>query len=190
MTAKVRMLMLGWLLGVASVGLVGAVVIALVLSGIIFDTSATQPDSKAFAWGVHFTMKNSVRRRARAEFPRLPLDRATLLAGAREYENHCIACHGGPGVARAPWVSAMLPTPPYLLGSPSRWSHAELYHVVHDGVKMTGMPAWGEVKSDRQVAQIVALLEAMPKMTPGQFDQLMQQARGGASPPRSARDTP
>lgn len=183
-------LLLGWLLGLATCALAGAVVAGLILSGIIFDTSATQPHSKIFAWGVHQTMINSVARRSSPAAPRLAPTRDTLLAGARQYQADCVACHGGPGIARAPFASAMLPTPPYLIDTSRRWSHGELYKLVHDGVKMTGMPAWGEVKSDRQVAQIVALIEAMPKMTPGQFDRLMEQARGNASPSRSARDTP
>jgi mono/diheme cytochrome c family protein len=185
-----RHLLWGWLLGVATCAVASAVMGGLILSGIIFDTSATQAHSKIFAWSVHQTMINSVARRASPVAPRLAPTRDTLLAGARQYQADCVACHGGPGIARAPFASAMLPTPPYLVDATRRWSHGELYKLVHDGVKMTGMPAWGEVKSDRQVAQIVALIEAMPKMTPEQFHQLFRQARGDAWSPRSARDTP
>ena len=167
---SLRTLGWGWLSGVATVGIVAAIYLALVLAGVGFDTSATAQHSRLFGWGVHTTMNNSVRRRAPHDVPRLPPDEATLLAGARQYEAHCIACHGGPGVARAKWVSGMLPTPPYLLDMPKQFSHAELYTLVHDGVKMTGMPAWGEVESDREVAEVVTFLEAMPRMTPAQFD--------------------
>ncbi|HEX4695205.1 cytochrome c [Sphingomonas sp.] len=179
----IKMLAWGWLLGIASAALVGIVILVLVLTGVAFNTSATSADSQIFAAAIHATMTNSVKRRASGGAPRLPLDTATLLAGAREYETHCIACHGGPGVARAPWASAMLPTPPYLLDTPNRWSHAELYTIVHDGVKMTAMPAWGEVESDRQIAAIVAFLEVLPKMTTAQFDRVRQRAR----PPLLAR---
>jgi mono/diheme cytochrome c family protein len=183
------MLFGGWLAGLVTAGALAAIVLGLILSGVIFNTSATRPHSKAFAWGVHVTMANSVERRSRNDAPRLPLTADTLMAGAREYETHCIACHGGPGVARAPWVSAMLPTPPYLIDASSRWSHAELYNLVHDGVKMTGMPAWGEVESDRRVAEVVTFLEVMPKMTPEQFDLFRRRVRAEttASPPQLAR---
>lgn len=185
-----RLLVSGWLLGVATCALAGAIVLGLIVSGIIFNTSATQPHSKIFAWGVHQTMINSVARRARGGAPRLALTSETLLAGARQYRSDCMACHGGPGIARAQWASGMLPTPPYLVDASRRWSHGELYTIVHDGVKMTGMPAWGEVKSDRQVAEIVAFLEAMPKMTPRQFDGLMQSAGSDAGPVQSTLGTP
>ncbi|MGN6817955.1 MAG: c-type cytochrome [Sphingomonas sp.] len=167
-----KMLLIGWLAGLATAGGIAGIALTLILTGVIFNISATQPHTPLFAWGVHATMKNSVARRSRGDVPRLPLTRDTLLAGAREYEAHCVVCHGGPGVARAPWVSGMLPTPPYLIDASSRWSHAELYNLVHDGVKMTGMPAWGEVESDRKVAEVVAFLEIMPKLTSDQFDRL------------------
>lgn len=177
-----RTLAWGWLFGVATVAVLGGIYLALMLAGITFDTSAATPHSKLFAWGVHNTMNNSVRRRAPANAPRLPIDDATLLAGARNYETNCIACHGGPGVARARWVSGMLPTPPYLLDMPKRFSHAEIYTLVHDGVKMTGMPAWGEVQSDREVAEVVTFVETMPRMTPGQFAAWRQRARAQSLP--------
>lgn len=172
-----RRLLRGWLLGVATCALVATIMLALILSGIIFNTSATQPHSKAFAWGAHVTMINSVARRSRGDVPTLPMTTETVIAGARQYEEHCIVCHGGPGVARAPWASGMLPTPPYLIDAPTRWSQAELYNLVHDGVKMTGMSAWGEIESDRQVAEVVAFLEVMPKMSPDQFARLRQRIR-------------
>jgi mono/diheme cytochrome c family protein len=187
MQYRLKALFIGWLSGLGTVAIVGAVALLLVLSGILFNTSARQPHSEAVAWVVHRTMIASVARRSRNEVPRLPFDRKTLLAGMRNYETHCIACHGGPGAARAAWVSAMLPTPPYLLDSSGRWTHAELFTLVHDGVKMTGMPAWGEIQSDRQIAEVVALLEAMPKLTPAQFAKLRQLARadqGVSSVPR------
>lgn len=185
-----KRLLWGWLLGMATCVVIGAVILVLVLTGIIFNTSATQPHSQIFAWGAHRTMINSVARRSRGDAPRLPHSRDVLMAGARQYETHCIACHGGPGVARARWASGMLPTPPYLIDASSRWSHAELYNLVHDGVKMTGMPAWGEVESDRQVAEVVAFLEVMPGMTPEQFDRLRQRLHGETASAQSARGTP
>ncbi|WP_265311624.1 c-type cytochrome [Sphingomonas lycopersici] len=176
MRPPLRPIVAGWFLGVMTCGVVALLVAALFLSGIAFRVGADQPHSKLLAWAIHRTMLSSVRRHARREVPRLPLDRATLLAGAALYEQRCIACHGGPGIARAYWVSAMLPTPPYLVDASARWSHAELYALIHDGVKMTGMPAWGEISSDREIAQIVALIEAMPMMTPDQFAQLRRAA--------------
>jgi len=59
----------------------------------------------------------------------------------------------------------MTPTPPYLLDSARRWTPGQLYYVVDHGVKMTGMPAWGEVLSQQDVWRVVAFLEALPHLS-------------------------
>ncbi|WP_235538567.1 c-type cytochrome [Sphingomonas sp. Root710] len=156
---------------------IGLLVSALILFGIAYDTSADSPHPKPIAWAIHMTMIHSVKWRAATGGPPPTMDRARLLAGAKVYEARCIECHGGPGVARAPWVSAMLPTPPFLLDARVRWRHHELEHIVRHGVKMTAMPAWGELLSDRQITDVVAFVEAVPMLAPGDFARLRESVR-------------
>jgi mono/diheme cytochrome c family protein len=178
---KLHPLLLGWLAGIATVALVGAVFAALILFAGIYNTGADNPHLRFVAWAFHQTMNSSVKQRSRP-LPAGALSHADILAGARDYETHCIACHGGPGVARAPWTSALLPTPPYLLDSARRWSPAELATIVRDGVKMTAMPAWSEIEPNRDVTNIVAVLVAMPRLTPAGFARLRAQARAAGEP--------
>jgi mono/diheme cytochrome c family protein len=169
----------GWAAGLATVGVAGCIFAAGVLWGGWYNTSANDPHLPVVAWAVHSTMTSSVRMRAARAGPpsSSPPD---LVAGAKLYEAHCVDCHGGPGVARAPWVAAMLPTPPYLLDSSRQWTRPQLYRLVHDGVKMTGMPAWGDVLPDRDVVRLVDFVEAMPKLDSSQFARLRVQARRAA----------
>jgi mono/diheme cytochrome c family protein len=134
-----------WLGGIAICGLAAGVLAVAVMFGGIYNTGADNPHLKIVGWAIHQTMISSVRKRAATnpEYP--PIDQATLLAGTKVYEAHCLACHGGPGVTRAPWTNGMLPTPPYLIDSRTRWSRTELHELVAHGVKMSGMPAWQEI---------------------------------------------
>jgi hypothetical protein len=66
----------------------------------------------------------------------------------------------------------MVPTPPYLLEVSRQWTPAQLYWIVHEGVKMTGMPAWGETQSVARVWNIVAFLEASPAISPADYARL------------------
>jgi mono/diheme cytochrome c family protein len=153
--------LIGWSAGLATAALVAAAVgIYMLLGG--FDTGAVSQHGKLVAWVLHRTMRDSVKVRARDVRAPSTNSRATVLAGARFYASHCVACHGGPAVARAQWASAIIPTPPYLLGAARRWTDPELFTIIHDGVKMTGMPAWGEVASDRDIWNVVAFLDALP----------------------------
>jgi mono/diheme cytochrome c family protein len=188
MTAhRLPSLLLGWLAGIATVALAGGVFAGLILFAGLYDTGADDPHLRIVAWAFHQTMASSVKRRSRP-LPRDALRKADILAGARDYEAHCIACHGGPGVARAAWTSALLPTPPYLLDSARKWSPAELTTIVRDGVKMTAMPAWREVEPERKVDDVVAFLVAMHRLSPAGFARLRAQARAtaGTGPPQPA----
>jgi hypothetical protein len=71
----------------------------------------------------------------------------------------------------------LLPTPPYLLEGTRRWTPAELVTIVRDGVKLTAMPAWGELEPQKKITDVVALLIVMPRLTPAAFARLRKTAR-------------
>ena len=171
-----RRLLLGWMLGLLTAVVGGLIVGGLFLTGLVYDTGADSPHSKVVAWAIHMTMINSVKRQAEPVGRPRP-NQAAFLAGARVYEAHCIECHGGPGVDRAAWVSAMLPTPPFIVDARAHWTHAQLHHIVHDGVKLTGMPAWGEVLPAQDIANVVMFVEGVPDLTPDQFADIRRHAQ-------------
>ena len=153
-------------LAVSVLGIIGAV--GYVKLG-VFNVAASHPHSQIVEWLTHDTMINSVKRRSGD----VPLPAIVSVAQAKrgfcEYEAHCVACHGGPAVAREQWVNGMNPAPPYLLDATRQWKPRELDWIVRNGIKMTGMPAWRETLSDQQIGDIVAYLEAMPQMPPQSY---------------------
>ncbi len=166
----------GFVAGVLASGVAALMVGAYLLFG-GFNTAASAAHGKLMAWLVHATMVHSVEQRATAMAAPRTLSPPAILSGAVEYEKHCVACHGGPGVARAPWVEAMLPTPPFLLDAGKRWNHGELYEVIRGGVKMTAMPAWGEVLPRDKLADVVNFVEILPQVPPAQFARLRATAQ-------------
>jgi mono/diheme cytochrome c family protein len=58
----------------------------------------------------------------------------------------------------------MEPAPPYLLDSTRKFTAPQLYWTVKNGIKMTGMPSWRDSMSDEEIWNVVAFLEAMPRM--------------------------
>ena len=81
-------------------------------------------------------------------------------------------CHGGPGVSRAPWVRGLTPTPPFLMDAAYRWTPAQLGYILEHGVKMSAMPAWGAVRTPAEIWELVAFLEALPDLSPSDFQRL------------------
>jgi mono/diheme cytochrome c family protein len=161
--------LLTWLTGVAcgiaAVG-VGALV---VIEGGLFDATASTPHIPAVGLATHTAFIRSVQVRARDIAAPTRFTAAEVTAGFRDYDASCAACHGAPGVPNADWAHAMTPAPPYLEDAARRWTPAQLYWIVGQGAKMTAMPAWGEVRTDGQVWDLVAFLEALPYLSSGNY---------------------
>ena len=140
-------------------------VYAFVESG-IYNVGASHPHTRFTEWITHETMIHSVRRNADPiDVPRRVTPRQ-LAAGFCAYETHCVACHGAPAIAREQWVSGMEPSPPYLLDSTTRFTSPQLFWIVKNGIKMTGMPSWRDSLSDAQIWTVVGFIEAMRSLPP------------------------
>jgi mono/diheme cytochrome c family protein len=152
-----------------------ALVVAIVIGGVVavetgsYDVRASTPHLAPVAWAAHTTMIRAAQRDSATVRPPPMLTPAQTLDGARLYDQDCVGCHGAPGVARDHWTDGMTPSPPYLVDAPRHWTKAELYWIVSNGVKMTGMPAWSAVHSPDQIWDIVAFLEAQPDLTASDY---------------------
>jgi mono/diheme cytochrome c family protein len=166
---------LWYLLRVAVVVAVVAVItMAVVYSG--WDSvSATYPDRRAVAWFLDTTMTRSVTHHARGiRVP--PLDDQTMArTGFQQYRAACVECHAGPGVPPKDLAQGLNPTPPPLADSAGDWKPNELFWLAKNGVRMSGMPAWAPTRSDEQLWAIVAFLQRLPKLTEAEYQTMDRQ---------------
>jgi mono/diheme cytochrome c family protein len=156
-------LFIGAAIGIAVVVPLGA--FAFVKSG-IYNVAASHPHTKFTTWLTHETMIHSVRLRAHGIAAPATVSPAQVVAGFCAYRAHCVACHGAAGVARQQWVSGMEPQPPYLLDVTQKFTPRELFWIVRNGIKMTGMPSWRDTMSDEEIWELVAWLEASRTLPP------------------------
>ena len=152
----------------AGMGLIGLAGLATVELG-LFDTTSTKPHAALIAWATHETFIHSTRLRAGDLKMPAVFTAAEVQAGGKEYVADCEMCHGGPGTYRARWVRGMTPTPPFLLDTAERFTPAQLYWIIAQGVKMTSMPAWIETRTPAQIWDIVAFVSTLPKQTPAEY---------------------
>ena len=47
-----------------------------------------------------------------------------------------------------------------------RLSDGELYYIIHNGVRWTGMPAWGDPDNDMDSWKLVLFIRHLPHLTP------------------------
>lgn len=154
--------------------------VTFVYSG-LYNIAASTPHFGPVAWLFHTTKHSSIERRAdEGEAPE-SFSEEQVRQGAREFAETCVHCHGGPGVERTDWAKGLLPPPPDLEHSAEHWGPAELAWIVEHGIKMTGMPAFGQTHGEEEIWAVVAFLEQLPGMTPERFQQLGGQSRQSAA---------
>ncbi len=157
--------------GLALLALAGLGAAAFVRSG-LYDISATDQHLAPTYWLLDKTMKYSLKRRgANIAVPDLE-DAGKIARGVSLYRAHCEHCHGAPGVAPEAFALGMTPAPVPLVHTARAWPPAELFWVVKEGIKMTGMPAWKYRMTDEDIWAVVAFLPAMARMTPAQYRSL------------------
>jgi mono/diheme cytochrome c family protein len=156
----------------------------------IYDAGAAKRHTTLTEWVTHETMIHSVRRHAKGLEPPAWTSAGQVIAGFCAYEAHCVACHGAAGVAREQWVSGMEPQPPYLLDSTQRFTPPQLFWIAENGIKMTGMPAWRESMSEREIWNVVAWLEASRNLPPQTYALWRAQRRCGATSSPSPGSVP
>ena len=104
----------------------------------------------------------------------MEIDKTVLASGEEHYAAMCVYCHGAPDVAPAEFAAGLYPPPPSLTGDDM--SDGELFWTIKNGIRMTGMPAFGATHSDEKIWHIVAFIRHLSELTPAEKETL-QNAR-------------
>lgn len=157
----------GMLAGIlATLLLLAALGLIVVYAG-AYNVAATDGHAPLARWALDTTMQNSVR--SRAEGLTAPeFTPADLRAGAQEFAEYCVHCHGAPGAEPHEWASGMLPNPPRLSHAAETWSVEEIFWIAKHGIKMSGMPPFAG-EGDRALWNIAAFVDRLPAMTAAEY---------------------
>lgn len=86
-------------------------------------------------------------------------------------------CHGAPGVERTETGQGLYPQGPDLAEEAGEYSDGALFWVIKNGVKFTGMPAYGPTHSDEEIWGLVAFLRRLENTSAQEYAALLEQAR-------------
>jgi mono/diheme cytochrome c family protein len=158
--------------------LIGALSILVAIAAAVFFfggfySVAEREDNPAIVdWALAHVRAASVARHA-SETPPASLDEPAMVkAGARAYATiGCVNCHGGPPDADwAKWSEGLKPVPADLKVMAKERTPSELFWVVKNGIKFTGMPSFGLAgASDQQIWTIVAFIKNLPSMSDADY---------------------
>jgi mono/diheme cytochrome c family protein len=102
-------------------------------------------------------------------------DHKRVVEGTSHFAGGCAMCHSGPGVEANEMAKTMYPTPPVLTNAARQWSPGELFWIVRNGIKMSGMAAAPD-HSDEEIWSIVAFLNKLPSMTEQEYGNLVKES--------------
>lgn len=173
-----------------AIGIVGTIFIAaavwltVVYTG-AYNVAASGQHADAIRWTLDTTMHRSVARRAGAiELPENP-SQELIAEGAGHYAESCVYCHGAPGQDPTEWSRGMRPEPPHLVEAATDWTSEEIHWIVSNGIKMTGMPAFGGHHSPQEIIALTAFVSALPGLSADDYTTLTGSAQENAGPTQS-----
>lgn len=185
---KKHSLALGLIGGIAgTLFLAVAVWLTVVYTG-AYNVAATDRHLDAVRWSLETTMHRSVSDRAAdLDLPET-ISEDRLTQGAEHYAGSCAHCHGAPGQDPAEWSRGMRPEPPHLVEAASEWTTEEIYWIVENGIKMSGMPAFGPHHGPEEIAAIATFVSALPGLSQEDYQAMTGSSTHGSEAAGHAHD--
>ena len=115
----------------------------------------------------------------------VPVSPEGLREAAAHYADHCAVCHGNNGGGDTDMGRGLFPTAPDMrLAATQQLSDGELFYIIENGVRFTGMPGWstGTQAGAESSWQLVHFIRHMPALTDEEIERLESQT------PRSRED--
>lgn len=83
------------------------------------------------------------------------------------FADHCATCHGNDGSGKTQIGQNLYPKAPDMrLPATQNLTDGEIYYVIHNGIRLTGMPAWGTGVKDDDSWKLVLFIRHLPQITP------------------------
>lgn len=139
----------------------------------VYNISAMDHHSKLTLWMMNTVRDNSIKHYAddNVKIPELS-DDSFVKMGFVHYREMCISCHGAPGIKQSEFAEGLYPNPPMLSKVADDWTPQQLFWITKNGLKMTGMPAFGPTHTDEMIWAIVAFTNTLPTLTKEQYQLL------------------
>lgn len=104
-------------------------------------------------------------------------DPAAAMVGAVHFDATCRKCHGAPGKPQEEFAEGLYPKPPSLTESARELDRKEIFWVIDNGLKMTGMPAFGGNHEREEIIAMTAFIEKLPELDNQGYAQFVKQAK-------------
>lgn len=163
------------------------IIIFLVIAGIAallgiysgtYNIAASVPHLAVTEALLNWTVERSIENHAKSVTVPETVRNVSFKEGFPHYDAMCVYCHGAPGIERSEFGEGLYPLGPPLFQKTlddedeDVLSASERFWIVKNGIKMTGMPAFGKTHDDREIWKIVAFLGVLPNLSNSDYLQL------------------
>ncbi len=92
-----------------------------------------------------------------------------IAAGREHWADHCATCHGNDGSGQTEFGKSMYPPAPNMRKRETQdMTDGELFYVIENGVRLSGMPAWstGTAEGQESSWKLVRFIRHLPRLSP------------------------
>jgi mono/diheme cytochrome c family protein len=156
------------------------VIVVIAAAAIVFWVASRGISARAEPGAVETAIARTMRRLAipredRGRQNPVALTPDIMTAGLTHYADHCAACHASDGSGNTDIGRGLYPRPPDMRESSTQsLSDGELFSIIENGVRLTGMPAFGTGTAEdaEQTWHLVHVIRALPRLTPEQVAEI------------------
>ena len=91
------------------------------------------------------------------------------------FADHCAICHGNDGSGDTSIGKGLYPKPPDMRHAQTQnLTDGELFYIIHNGIRLTGMPAFGQEteEPDLDSWRLVHFIRHLPNITPEELESM------------------
>jgi mono/diheme cytochrome c family protein len=117
----------------------------------------------------------AIGRRARSLTNPVEPSAEVIAEGRAHFADHCAICHANDGSGETAMGQGMWPKAPDMrLPQTQNLSDGELFWIIENGVRFTGMPGWGTGTKEGETASwhLVHFVRRLPSLTPEEIEEM------------------
>jgi mono/diheme cytochrome c family protein len=117
----------------------------------------------------------AIARRARSLTNPVEYSGEVIAEGRAHFADHCAICHANDGSGNTPMGRGMWPKPPDMRQARTQdLTDGELFWIIENGIRFTGMPAWGTGTKEGEEASwhLVHFIRRLPRLLPEEIEEM------------------
>ena len=162
-------------IAVGVLAVVGAVAIACGVWLFAGGIGARRAPGSAETYLARALRHRAIPRSARNAANPFPGTAEVLQEGRSHFADHCASCHGNDGRGATELGRNLSPRVPDMTAKETQTlSDGELFFIIKNGVRLTGMPAWGRNTPEDDAAswKLVAFIRHLRALTPVELEEM------------------